>query len=211
MTRLSPLFSRLAALGVSLALLAALWFGIAAPISGAFAEMAAERDRLVAVKARYRRAAANIDALRAQRDDLQSSRADSEDLLNAPSAAAAAAIMQGDVKRAVIAAGGEVRRVQVAPAEPGADAEKIQLRVLATMDLAGLGALLTALEIEDRRYRVGDLRAEPDRKRRGADEDGRLTVRFELYGFRARPAEARPGAPLPASSAAPGFRRLGDG
>lgn len=214
MTQMSPFLSRVAAIGLLLALLVALWVGLAAPLGAAFTETTAERDRLIALKERYRRAAADIDGLRLRRDALRDLGADPSDLLDAPSAAAAAAVMQGDVKRAVEAAGGELRRVQVAPAEAGEAAERIQLRVLATTDLAGLSALLTALEVEDPRYRVGNLRAERDRARRGASQTGRLTVRFELYGFRARPADPAPASDAPAApdrGGAPAFRRLGDG
>ena len=206
----SPFLSRLAAIGILAIVMALVWFGAVAPVLGAFADQAAERERQVDLKHRYVRAAADIESLRRERDRLAKAKTEREDLLTAPSAAAAAAAMQGDVKRAVEAAGGELRRVTVAPPESGEAAERILLRVLATAELEGLGAMLTALEIEDPRYRVGDLRVEPDRSRRGKQQD-RLTIRFELYGFRPLAGGAAPNPRRGGPNAAPALRRLADG
>lgn len=210
MSGLKRLLSRALAFGLFLAALALLWFGAVEPLRGQFDALADERSRLLELRDRYRRAAAGVAALAEQRDRALASYAEHPALLEAGGAAAAAATMQSELKRVVEAAGGDLRRVVVAPPQAGEAAERIGLKALATMDLAGLRALLLALEIENPQYRIGDLRVEQSRAARRSEEKLLLAVRFDLFAYRRRPAAQSAGGGAQAEPA-PAFRRVDDG
>lgn len=212
------IFSRLLALALLLLALAGLWLAVGAPAQAGFAALADERQRLLDLRTRYRSAAEGVAALGERRDAAKRKSAAHAGLVEADSAAAAAALMQGEIKRAVEAAGGVVRRVVVAPAESGDAAERVGVDVLANLDIRGLYALLGALELENPQLHVGDLQVELERAGRSAREEGRLSVRFDLYAFR-RVAEGGGSGDSSGSSGyggaarggAPAFRRADDG
>jgi len=136
----SLLERRLIAIGLLIAALAALWFGVVAPIARGFAERAADREQLADDLARGRRLIGERgywqgQALR-QRGD-----ADRFAVI-APNADTAAQLSMDRISAAIQTPGGVLKTLRQQPAGPG----EARLRVEAQVSLTQLVASLKLLE-----------------------------------------------------------------
>lgn len=134
----------------------------------------------------YRRIASRLPALKAQLAALQAGHPSHSGYLPGANETIAAAELQHRVKAIVLASGGDLRTVEMLPAQPQGRLRKIGLRGQMTIGLAGLQKVLYLLN-ETRPFLFFDgldIRVREDDVRRGRPgEDAQLNVAFDVYGY----------------------------
>jgi len=144
--RLSPLQSRLLALGIALLLLLGLFLGLYRPLSGV-REAAAERLQSLEFRLdKYRQLSARREALEQRYLELKGQGAADQAFLNQRSEALAVAALQQLVKQQVVRSGGELSRLQVNQSRQEAQYQRISINVHLESSVEGLAKLLYGLE-----------------------------------------------------------------
>lgn len=112
---------------ILVAILAAVWLGIVAPLLDGFAGRASERARLATVFAANNRLVASVPRLRraAERQAADAARF----ALVAPDQAAAAEVLKERLSDAIVRAGGQVRSTQDVESDPGWVAASAEARL----------------------------------------------------------------------------------
>lgn len=195
MIQLSPPMSRIAAVGLLLALIAAVYSLCIAPIWGTYATnretIADQRDLLQ----RYQRLAAGADALSQRLAKLRRRPLSGEGYLQGDNETLVSAQLQSRIRNVAQASGGKLTSTQVLAGTDEAGFRRIGVRVTMTADIPDLQKMLHKLE-SDRPYLFldnVDISGEQSRRRDG--RDGGLTVSFDVYGFMrtdAKPADGNP-------------------
>lgn len=177
---------RLAALAIPTVLLAAAGGLIL------HAWLSSRHDREIAVERSlkafdvYRRSAADRASLERELQALRTGQSSAPGLLPGASAPLAAAGLQGEVKRIVEAAGGEIKSAQTIAAAPAADGlEKIEVRYSVMASLAGAAEMMARIESHTPYLFLDqlELRA-PEGAGDAKAADPKLTVRWIVYGYR---------------------------
>lgn len=140
MTSLSDRERRLIAILILIAVIAAGWLAILAPIMAGFDARAAERERLALVQASNQRLIDNAARLRRQADAQKADMARYHVIAATPDAAAEQ--LKERVSGLISAAEGEVRALQDVESEAG----RIELRIEARVDAGQLVRLLERLQ-----------------------------------------------------------------
>jgi type II secretion system (T2SS) protein M len=175
MRQLAPRESRLVAVGILVALIAAIWFGLIEPVIGGFVDRAGERRDLLATYARNERVLAGIAAWREQADSQKETARDFA--LVAPTEALAAEMLKQRLNRLTGQVGGTVQSVS----DIQADVPTGWVRVRADLQLtmSQLYKSLARLESEAPYVVVGYVSVAADR----ASQTGHLAtmdVRVEI-------------------------------
>jgi len=175
---------RILAAGLTLALLAALWFGAAMPLIGWHQDRAAELAQRRALLARMQVLAETLPDLEHRSDGARPAPAA---LLPGATDALAAAAMQSAVQAMAAAAGADLASMETLPAEARGGYRRIGLHVSLAAPWPVLVELLRSAGQQQPRMLVDDvqLRAPPMQVREAAAP---VSASFTLLAFRTAPA-----------------------
>ena len=186
MTQVPPIIERMLALALLLGLvLLVAVFGILPLVERArLTDEALEYNREMI--ARLSRSAANPGSYDAQIDLLRARINDSGLYIRAATEPLAAAAVQEHLKRAVGLHGGELRSVQSLPSLAEENLTRIGLRVVMTGVLGPTIHVLNELESGEPYLFVDNLQIKSSKRRRRRTQEqavGRLSIRFDVYGY----------------------------
>jgi len=186
MTRLSPLLSRLLAISLLLAALAAVWLLAVEPLRQRHLELDESIAMSHALLQRFARETADRGALERQRDALRASKPVSTGLLRGDNETLAGAFVQSFLTTTVERAGGSVRSVQVLPAREEHGLRRISARAQLQLTTTALRDVLHRLEGSDPYLFVDKLDIRQAQQPRPGEEETAeigLLVRFDLHGY----------------------------
>lgn len=178
--------SRLSAVALLLAVLAAGYLYVAAPLVAAYRGADEEIRQTRQLIARFEAVAATRRVYRDQWNELSSRQAGGGVYLGAQSDALASAELQGRIRDTVAAHGGTLRSIQSLPAESDGDFLRVAVRVQFTGNLAAMHRILYTLEASRPFVFLDNLDVRSRRARRSKDledSDPELTIRFDLAGY----------------------------
>jgi General secretion pathway protein M. len=207
MIQLSPPMSRLAAVGLLLVVIAAVYSLVIAPLWGTYTD---NRDRIAEQQdllQRYQRLAANATNLSHRLAVLRKQPVSGEGYLQGDNETLVAAQLQSRIRNVVQTSGGKLTSTQVLAGVDEAGFRRIGVRVTMTADITDLQEVLHSLE-GARPYLFldnVDISGEQSRGREG--RGNALTVSFEAYGFMrtdSKPAGERPAGQTGARTAGVG-------
>ena len=183
MIQLSPPASRIVAVGLLLAVVAAAYSLFVAPLWRTFADnserIAEQRDLLQ----RYQRAAASADQLSDRLAALRKRPVSGEGYLQGDNESLVAAQLQSRIRSVVQESGSKLTSTQVLAGIDEAGFRRIGVRVTMSADISDLQKVLHSLE-SDRPYLFLDNVDITGEQSRGRDaRTGDLTVSFDAYGF----------------------------
>ncbi len=186
MTQMPPIIERMLALALLLGLvLLVAVFGVLP-----FAEKARMTDEALEYNremiARLSRSAAHPGSYDAQIEVLVARINDSGLYIRADTDPLAEAAVQEYLKRAVGLHGGELRSVQSLPSLPEEDLTRVGLRVVMTGVLGPMIHVLHELESGEPYLFVDNLQIKSTKRRRRRTQEqsvGRLSIRFDVYGY----------------------------
>jgi general secretion pathway protein M len=186
MTQVPPIIERMLALALllGLVLLAAVFGVLPFAESARLTDDALEYNREMI--ARLSRSAAHPSSYDAQIDVLLARINDSGLYIRADTEPLAAAAVQEHLKRAVGLHGGELRSVQSLPSLPEENLTRIGLRVVMTGVLGPMIHVLHELETGEPYLFVDNLQIKSTKRRRRRTQEqtvGRLSIRFDVYGY----------------------------
>lgn len=186
MTRLAPPFSRLLAVSLLLAALAAVWLLAIEPLRLRHAELDESIEMSQALLQRLARETADPATLERQRDALRVSKPASTGLLRGDNETLAGAFVQSFLRTTVERAGGAVRSVQVLPAREEHGLRRISARAQLHLTNSALRDVLHRLEASDPYLFVDNLdirQAQQLRPGEDETEEIELLVRFDVHGY----------------------------
>lgn len=187
----APPFARRAlALALLVAVCLALYAFAARPAWDAYRHYRESGARAAELLVRYRRLAADHDALAARLEAVRARRAAENYYLAAASPSLAAADLQNLLRAIVDDTGAELRRTQVLTARDEGALSRVAIRVQLGTDIAALRSILYALESGTPLLFIDNLDIR-QRRRQQADDAAAvaLEARFDLYGFTRTAAE----------------------
>jgi hypothetical protein len=183
---LSPATSRAAALGLFLVVMALLWSLIGTTVLDAQREARSTIDRLQPLLQRAGTIESDITALEAEIKQVQEHVGSPHGFLDGANESIATAELQSRLKRAVEGAGGDLRSVQMLPAQDDDGYRRVTVRGQLLVSLVALQRVLYDLEASQP-YLFLDNVAIADRPdNRGptaATDDAVLDVRFDVFGY----------------------------
>jgi general secretion pathway protein M len=184
---LSPPLGRVLALAILIAIVASLYYLIVAPFHGEYASMRQSIDQLQDELARYQRAARDLPARQADLTALKQRQSSQDGFLQGSNDTLVAAQIQNRIKALSDAAQGDLKSIQILPAEDEGKLRRITVRGQMTATLPGIlhifyglesAAPLLFLDNVDFRSRTAQLRV------RGEEPDsGLLDIQFDVYGY----------------------------
>lgn len=195
MIQLSPPMSRIAAVGLLLILIAAVYSVLIAPVWGTWAanqERIAEQRELLQ---RYQRLASDAKDLSQRLSALKKQPVSGEGYLQGDNETLVAAQLQSRIRNVVQTSGGKLTSTQVLAGVDESGFRRIGVRVTMTAEITDLQKVLHSLE-SARPYLFldnVDISGEQSRGREGRGNG--LTISFEAYGFMrtdSKPAGERP-------------------
>jgi general secretion pathway protein M len=199
---------RLLALGITLVLLGALWFGVAAPLLGWYADRAVELENRRAVARRMAALAETLPELRLQAQSVAAAAAPGrtgvEDTLEGTSDAIAGAVLQQRLQEMAARAGAPLSSAEALPGEPAGAYRRIGVRVSLSTHWPALVRLLQAVaQAGSPRMLVDDLqlRSSPILLRAGPRP---MEASFTVIAFRSGAAQTAAGGQ---GTAGPGAAR----
>ncbi len=186
MTQMPPIVERMLALALlaGLVTLVAVFGLLPVAESAQMTDEALDYNREMI--ARLSRSAAHPGSYDAQIDLLLARINDSGLYIRAATEPLAAAAVQEHLKRAVGLHGGELRSVQSLPSLPEEDLTRIGLRVVMTGVLGPMILVLHELETGEPYLFVDNLQIKSTTRRRRRTQEqavGRLSIRFDVYGY----------------------------
>ena len=182
-----PLLSRALAIAILLLVVAAVGFGVILPLFGLLPGEGEAVEQQQHLLAGYQRQAARLPALQQRLAALKQEAAGLTGIWPGTTAALAVAGLQGEVRRLVDAAGGQIRSAQEIPAKPDGGFERIGLRLDLTVPMTGLPGLLKALDAHAPYIFLDTVELRAPEVLPGAVPTGGspvLTLRCELSGYR---------------------------
>lgn len=183
----SPVFTRLAAIALLVAVIAVVYGVGVAPLLSAHGQA----DRAIAqaneLMARYQRVAARRDALEARLEALRRDRSMVGIYLDGDTDALAAASLQEVVNATVEGSGGRLRSIQILPAKDDGKFRRISVRAQMSATIVQLARLLYAFEANKTYLFVDNLDVANRRARRRRNQpiemDPTLIIRLDLSGY----------------------------
>jgi general secretion pathway protein M len=190
---------RLLALGITLAVLGALWVGVAAPLMAWYADRAVELENRRAVARRMATLAEMLPELRLQAQSAagSSGRLGEEDTLEGASDAIAGAALQQRLQEMAAQAGAPLSSAEALPGEPAGAYRRIGVRVSLSAQWPALVRLLQAVaQASSPRMLVDELqlRSSPIMLRSGPRP---MEASFTVVAFRTAAAAAQAAAAGP--------------
>ncbi len=182
---------RLLALSLTVLVLLVLWFGIAAPVLGWYADRTEQLNQREMLAGRMAEVAAARPELQRQAAGLSASSAAPGALLAGETDAVAAATLQERMQDMAAKAGAQLSSVEMLPATQAGQFRRIGLRVAVQAGMANVIHLLELIEQAKPRMLVDEL----DFQRRlllTRSTAPDLDARFVVYAFRAGPPNGNP-------------------
>lgn len=186
---LSPPVSRALALALLVGLLAAVYAGIIGPIVAGLADQRDEIARLQGILARYERVVRQRPEREAELAELKRRAAEQDGLLAGANETLMAASIQNRIKSLVEAVHGELKSVQILPAQDDEHLRRITVRGQMSLSVDAAQRVFHDLEGGEPLLFLDniDIRSRDEtRRRRERQEDGALDIHFDVYGY-ARP------------------------
>jgi general secretion pathway protein M len=180
---------RILALALSFTVLAALWIGIAAPLTAWYAERAETIDRQTILTRRMAQIAADLPALRAQAAVTQT--AVPVTVLDGTTDAVAGAALQQRLQQIASGLGATLASTELLSGDPAGAYRRIGIRIAVTSSWAVIVRLLDAIAGDTPRLLVNDLQIQAMRASL-TDADPTLNVTMVVFGFRSGPAQPVP-------------------
>jgi general secretion pathway protein M len=184
---LSPGLSRAAALGILVAILAVLYFGIAAPLIG---EYGATRDSIAQLQdrlQRYQRIARDLAPRRAELAALKRRQSAQDGFLQGANDTLIAVQIQNRLKALANQTRSELRSTQVLPPQNEGVLRRISIRGQISTTVPGALRIFYGLESADPLLFIDniDMRARPQIYRNRGDEAtaGLVDMQFDVYGY----------------------------
>ena len=188
---------RLLAVALLAAVLAALWAGIAVPLTDWFAERSDSIDRQTTLARRMAQIAADLPALRTRAASTQA--AAPVAVLEGASDAVAGAALQQRLQQIGTSLGATLSSTEVLAGEPVGAYRRIGVRLAVSAHWPVIVRLVEAIDANTPRLLVNDLQLQAMRSV-AADPDPALNVTMTVFGFRAGTAQP---AVTPQSAVAP--------
>ncbi|MEM7169164.1 MAG: type II secretion system protein GspM [Pseudomonadota bacterium] len=183
---LTPLLSRLAAIGLLVVVILAILVLFAQPLQKSYAEVDSAIEEAELLKAKFEGIAASRKALEKQLKTLRRRQGESGFYLEGSTDALAGAALQEKVTNIVESADGQLRSVQSLPVGTDNGFEKVGVRVQMITNVETLFRVLYELEAGETFLFVENLDIRNQRARRRNNENAGppdLAVRFDLSGF----------------------------
>lgn len=178
--------SRVAALGLLVAVIGGLYGFVVAPLIQAYDESLDALAQARAMVTRYEGIARQRDDLEVRLSDLRDKQAASGVYLLGDTDALAAASLQERVNATIESTGGKLRSIQILPSISDGGFQRVSVRVQLTGTTRTLFDILYALEADRTHLFIENLDVRNRRARRRAtveDDDPELTIRFDLTGY----------------------------
>ena len=188
---------RLLAVALLAAVLAALWAGIAVPLTDWFAERSDSIDRQTTLARRMAQIAADLPALRTRAASTQA--AAPVAVLEGASDAVAGAALQQRLQQIGTSLGATLSSTEVLAGEPVGAYRRIGVRLAVSAHWPVIVRLVEAIDANTPRLLVNELQLQAMRSV-AADPDPALNVTMTVFGFRAGTAQS---AVTPQSAVAP--------
>jgi len=188
MKPLSPIFSRVLALAILAALVWAVAFGVVRPLLDAYAEATGSAAQMRAAIEHAAPMGRDTAALQAELARLKERKVLAIGLLQSPNESLAAVELQDRIKSAVGTVRGELRSTQILAARDEGKFRRIAIRGQIAVDIAGLQRVFYDLEAGSPLLFLDNVEIRvPERPRGGGAQNSGLDVRFDLYGYVAKP------------------------
>jgi len=180
-----------AAVGLLLALLAALFLGVAMPLMDRYGVYRAEIDRMSGQYERFARVVASRPALEAQLKTAQKEDTSKGLYLAEQTEVLAATDLQSRVKKIIESTGGTLQSIQNLRPAGDEPFQRVAIKVKMTGDTRSLQRILHAIASEQPLMFTDDLQVQARQVRRKERVDGKrvvrvetkLTVTFDLFGY----------------------------
>lgn len=187
---MSRLASRLVAIGVLIIVLGAIAEFAVTPIISSYREIGRSNAQSVALIERYGVLEAARVPLAARLDRLKKRRNRTSGFLRESRESLAAAELQDRVSKIIRVNGGTMRSAQILPSREDSGFRRISIRVRLTADIATLQKILHRLESARTLMFLTSLdinsRVRVRQPKSTRSTNGRLQVRFDLYGYTKR-------------------------
>jgi general secretion pathway protein M len=183
MLALAPWQRRAMALVLLLALVLLVGMIVVAPIVDAFASAAEQRTELSELLLRLRAAAREGPALQARVVELDRMQQQRADLFEGGNATLATASLQGEVKRIVESAGGQLRSLLPLPGVPDQQFQRLSVRVEFAADTAKLSRILYDIEAHRPTLLVNNLAVRASEQAGATAAQGQLQIRLDVSAF----------------------------
>jgi len=184
---LSPPVSRALALGILLAGIASLYYGIVRPVTDNYAASQASIEQLQDALLRYQRAARDLGPRQAELAALKQRQSSQDGFLQGANDTLVAAQIQNKIKALADATKGELRSTQVLPAQDEGKLRRITVRGQMSTSLAGALRVFHGLEAGAPLLFIDnlDLRARPAqlRDRSASINTDVIDLQFDVYGY----------------------------
>jgi len=182
MPRPGTIASRLIALGLLVAVAAAIGFGAVRPIAAVYASMFQEVRQLRQTLASHQQTEREAEKLRHQLAELRTAGPLSSLVMAPSSDGAALAKLQGQLAQTIESSGALLTSIQALPAQPAGALRRVGLRLQVTADTNSLRAILHALEFA-RPIAVLDNVFVHSQSARAVGVERPLTVRLDVFAF----------------------------
>lgn len=189
MPALSPMVNRALALAILLGLVAATYLGLVQPLIASRVDQHDQIERLETMLARFRSVAQQRAAREAELADLKQRAAGEDGLLHGANETLMAAAIQNRLKELVASSRGELKSIQILPAQSDGHLRRITVRGQMSMtvdaaqrvfhDLEGGEPLMFLDNVSIRSLQ--ETRRRRERERNGTED--LLDVRFDVYGY----------------------------
>ncbi len=188
----APWISRVAAVGILLAILLAIYGVLVSPLIAAYSQVNGDIEQSTELLARYQRVTAQYPDLKRLLDRVNADHTASGVYLPGDTDALAAARLQEIVNSRVESNGAQVRSVQILPTKEDGDFRRVGVRVQLTATIAAVARILYAFEAGGTFLFVDNLSVSNRKSRRRAGEqlNPELLVRLDLTGY-VRPEAAK--------------------
>jgi general secretion pathway protein M len=185
---MSPPLSRALALAILIGVLAVAYLGIVQPIVETRADQREQLDGLETALSRYRRVSQQRPAREAELASLKQRAAAEDGLLRGANETLMAAAVQNRIKELVASAQGEVKSMQILPAQSDGHLRRITVRGQMAMTVEATQRLFHELEGGEPLLFLDNVNIrsmQESRRRRERDRagDDMLDLRVDVYGY----------------------------
>jgi general secretion pathway protein M len=182
----SPPISRALAIALLVGLVVLAYVAVIQPVAGSWGDQGDQIARLENTLQRYRQVAQQRAVRETELDDLKKRAAGADGLLRGANETLMAATVQNRIKALVEAAQGELKSVQILPAQTDGHLRRITVRGQISMTIGAAQRVFYELEGGDPRLFLDnvDIRSlEETRRLRDRGDTGMLEVHLDVYGY----------------------------
>ena len=182
----SPLLSRLLAVGLLVLVIGFAWIIFVGPLQASFDAQQTRILRATELLVRYEKALDNEPKLRAEIEDLRKSDGSPDPFLKGDNTQIIAASLQNQIQTLVAGEPGDIRSIQVLLETEEDGFEKIGLRVTLTAGIPSMQKIFYEIESSVPALFIDnlDVRTNVRRRRRNEESTNRVQIRFDVFGYR---------------------------